>query len=669
MTRAALGALALVCLTLVGWTAGLSGLAYLPFWIAAAAPGLTLGLRVFGRHAAGWVSGAAAGYATTCLVTWAVIAAGIASPFAFAAAWLVECAVLHAASRAIRAPAVALRPWTTQDTVALSAVLLLVPALMSAPYRNLGAADADGRTYFRAYFTADFVWHMALTSELGRFDMPPRNPYMAHRGLNYYWTYFLVPAAVTADGPAAVQNVEAALKVNAECTALLLLSSIFLFAWTAGGGALATALGVILVVLASSAEGFAAAWDLWTRGRPLTALRDTNVDAITAWWYNGLRIDGIHRTMFYTPQHGLSCTLGLLGLLANASVGARAGRSAVAASGVLLGLAATLNPFLGAAFSCIYGIAVVADAAVTRASLRAIISHWPAAIPPALALAWGIANAMGEGAGQALTVGWAGFARNAPLATLVLGLGPVLLPALAGFLPSPPLPGQPARVALVGLASGLFLFYFVVLSDRSWVGFRAGQIMLTMLALPLARVFARLLASRVRVLVPALATAMLILGAPTTIVDTQNASDIGNRRMAPGFPWTLTVSPAQHEALRWIRTNTRPDAIVQAEPIVRGRADWSFIPTFAARRTSAGLPISLLPLPEYQERARQVQAIFTSLDMETAHAEARRLGIEYLWMDRHEQQAYPGVTERFDAAHQFFRPVFRNSEVVVYAVR
>ncbi len=669
MTRAVVGGLALVCLALVGWTAGVSGLAYLPFWIAAAAPGLTLGLSVFGRHAAGWVAGAAAGYATTSLVMWAVIAAGLASPFAFAAAWLVECAVLHAASRMIRAPAVALRPWTPQDTLALSAVVLLVPALMGAPYRNLGAADAEGRTYYRAYFTADFVWHMALTSELGRFEMPPRNPYMAHRGLNYYWTYFLVPAAVTSEGPAWVQNVEAALKVNAECTALLLLASIFLFAWTAGGSGPATALGVILVVLAASAEGFAAAWDLWSRGRPLAALRDINVDAITAWWYNGLRIDGVHRTMFYTPQHGLSCSLGLLGLLASASLGVRAPTGAIVASGVLLGLATTLNPFLGAVFSVIYGLAVLADGAFTRAPLRAIVSHWPAAIPPALAVTWGVANAMGEGAGQALTVGWAGFARNAPLLTLLLGLGPVLLPALAGFIPDRRLPSQPARVALLGLAIALFLFYFVVLSERSWVGFRAGQIMLAMLTLPLARLFARLLAGRVRVLAPVLATAILIVGAPTTVIDTQNAADIGNRRMAPGFPWTLTVSPAQHEALRWIRTNTRREAVVQAEPMVRGRAHWSFIPTFAERRTSAGLPISLLPVPEYQERSRQVQAIFTSPDMETAHTQARRLGIDYLWVDGHEQQAYPGVSERFDAAHQFFRPVFRNAEVVIYAVR
>jgi uncharacterized membrane protein len=336
---------------------------------------------------------------------------------------------------------------------------------------------------------------------------------------------------------------------------------------------------------------------------------------------------------------------------------------------VLLGLATTLNPFLGAVFSGIYGLAVLADGAFTRAPLRAIASHWPAAVSPALAVAWGVANEMGEGAGQALTVGLVGFARNASLLTLMLGLGPVLLPALGGFLPDRRLPAQPARTALLGLVMGLFLFYFVVLSERSWVGFRAGQIMLAMLTLPLARVFARLLANGMRVLACVLAAAILILGAPTTVIDTRNAADIGNRRMAPGFPWTLSVSPAQREALRWIRTNTRPEAVVQAEPMVRGRAHWSFIPTFAGRRTSAGLPISLLPMPEYQERSGQVQAIFTSPHMETAHADARRLGIEYVWVDGHEQQAYPGVIERFDGAHQFFRPVFRNAEVVVYAVR
>lgn len=301
--------------------------------------------------------------------------------------------------------------------------------------------------------------------------------------------------------------------------------------------------------------------------------------------------------------------------------------------------------------------------------MRAVVAHWPAAIPPMLAIAWGIVNRMGEGAGTALTFGWVGFARNAPVATLLLGLGPVLVPALAGFLPNRRLPAQAARVALIGLLFGLFLFYCVVLSERSWVGFRAGQIMLAMLTLPLARIFDGLRASRLRPLATVLALAIVVIGSPTVIADTFNAGDIRNHRMGPGFPWTLSVSPAQQQALAWVRDNTRPRAVVQAEPMVRGRGHWSFIPTFARRRTSAGLPISLLPEPEYEARSRRVQSIFTTPDMTAAHSEARRLRIDYLWVDRDDRQAYPAGVERLAGASEFFRAVYSNAEVTVYAVR
>ncbi len=668
MSQIAIGGFALTWLWFLGWTASMHGLVYLPFWVAASAPGVPLGLRVFGPHAAGWVAGAAGGYTLTCLTVWAVVEAQMASPAAFAIAWVMECAVMAIAARQVRTPLVQLRPWTPRDTAALCVVLLLVPGLMAAPYRNLGAADAEGRTYYRAYFTADFVWHVALTAELGRFTMPPRNPYMADRDLHYYWTYFLVPAAVTASGARGLDNMESALKVNAACTALLLLMSIFLFAWTSGSTAVATAVGVLLVGVASSAEGLAMLVDLLARGHPVSALRDVNVDAIASWWYNGLRIDGVHRTMFYTPQHGLACALGLLGLLTASSCGSRASTGAVVASGVLLGLATTLNPFLGASFSAIYGIAVLADAILTRGAVRTVVAHWPAAIPPTLAIAWGIVNKMGEGAGAALTIGWVGFARNAPVATLLLGLGPVLVPALAGFVPTRRLPAQPARVALVGLLLGLFLFYYVVLSERSWVGFRAGQILLAMLALPLARLFDGLLARWRPPLALVLALAIVVIGSPTTVVDTINAADIGNRRMGPGFPWTLSVSPAQQQALTWVRDNTRPGAVVQAEPMVRGRGHWSLIPTFARRRTSAGLPISLLPEPEYDTRSRRVQSIFTTPDIAAAHREARRLGIDYLWVDADDRHAYPAGVARLAGASEFFRAVHSNAEVTVYAV-
>src|SRR5690606_23531426 len=115
------------------------------------------------------------------------------------------------------------------------------------------------------------VWHTALTREIARFEMPPRNPYMASERLHYYWTYFLVPAAVSARGPAPLDAVEPVLKVNAICTAALLAAAFYVLAWTTRAGPLVSALAVTLVALAVSAEGLVAIRDLLVRGAPLAA--------------------------------------------------------------------------------------------------------------------------------------------------------------------------------------------------------------------------------------------------------------------------------------------------------------------------------------------------------------------------------------------------------------
>jgi hypothetical protein len=653
----------------IPWVAGLSGLAYAPFWALAGAPGVPVGLAIAGRHAFGWVAGLAIGYATSCLAIWALIATGSMSAPAMALAWAGEAIGLWLVSRWLTRPVLALPPWTPRDSAALAATLLLVPLLMAAPYRNLGGASAEGTKHYRAYFTADFVWHAALTAELGRFEMPPRNPYMARDPLHYYWTYFLVPAAVSSAGPPIVQDVEANLKVTAIATAAVLIAAFFLLAWSTGGGAVPAALAVLLVVVAASAEGAIAIKDLLQSGTPLSTLRDMNVDAITAWKYNGLRIDGVHRTMFYTPQHGLSCALGLLALVPAALAGASGRVGSIAVTGLLLGLATTLNPFLGAAFSLIYGLAVLVDAVRTGATIAQVLGHAVAAAPPALAVLWGTLNAMGEGAGDAVTIGWVGNARRAPVVTLLMSLGPVLVPALAGLVPGRRLPTPPVIVALCGVLVGLGLLYFVVLSEASWVGFRAGQILLAMLTIPLARLLGTLRARGAGRLAGGLVTAILALGAPTVIVDTYNAADTTNLRPGPGFPWTVTVTPGQQEALGWVRAHTSPDAVVQMDTLARGRGHWSFIPTFAHRRMAAGLPISLLPRPEYERASEHVRTIFDSRDPATAHDTARQMGIDYLWVDDVERRAYPKGTEILAGAPGYFTPVFNNGDVQVYRVR
>ena len=74
------------------------------------------------------------------------------------------------------------------------ALVLAVPAIVGRPYAHVGIDLPEGRAY-RAYFTADFVWEMAVVAEVAKGDMPPRNPYYLGDNLHYYWLMHLLPAA------------------------------------------------------------------------------------------------------------------------------------------------------------------------------------------------------------------------------------------------------------------------------------------------------------------------------------------------------------------------------------------------------------------------------------------------------------------------------------------
>jgi hypothetical protein len=178
--------LAAALVAAIGEAAGTAGLAYALLFALALAPGLPIGWRMFGRrHGGGWIVGAALGYFLTTIALWAAIAVHVPGIAGFSIAWLLALAAGFAVSRGI-APA-APSAWTRRDTTSLLLALLLVPALAGPPFARLGARDAEGNRYYRAYFTADFVWHMAVTAELDKFSMPPRNMFMPNRPLNYYW--------------------------------------------------------------------------------------------------------------------------------------------------------------------------------------------------------------------------------------------------------------------------------------------------------------------------------------------------------------------------------------------------------------------------------------------------------------------------------------------------
>jgi hypothetical protein len=655
--------------------AGPWALAYIALYILATVPGWPLGRALFGRHhPAGWVAGAVIGYALTCLVLWGVLALDAASLTLFVLAWAATTTITWTFVPSILVaplrrdePLVLLPNWGRSETRTLVLLLAIVPAVFVFPYKNLGARDAQGNRFYRAYFTADFIWHTALTAELMKYDMPPINPYLGDRTIQYYWTYFLVPAAIAQEGPAGLQDVERVLKVNALCSGVLFLAVLIIATWSASRSASGTTIAILIGVLAASAEGVYMAWNLMERGRSLVFLKYFNIDAITAWRFNGLRMDSLVRSMWYNPQHSMAAALGLLAMPIAGAAGVAAPFGAVAIAGLTLALSTTFNPLVGGLFSLVYGAVICADALRER-QFRALMHHVVAAAVVILAVMWCVTNDMVEGAADRMIYGFGGLARNSPIATIALSLGPLLIPAILALWPPERLPRH-TWPSIAGMIVGLLAFYFVRISrDAAYIGFRAGHLLQVALPGLAAVCFARL-TERSRVLAAMGATVLIAVGLPTTLIDDFNAQDIGNREMGPGFRWTITLTPEEQEAYRWLRTQTPPEALVEMDPVAHGRETWSQIPTFAQRRMAAGKPISLMAVPDYELRSRLAHAIYADASAETAARTARDLHIGYLFVGPDEVRSNPadGIA-KFDRRPDLFRPVFSNSKARIYEI-
>jgi len=269
--------------------------------------------------------------------------------------------------------------------------------------------------------------------------------------------------------------------------------------------------------------------------------------------------------------------------------------------------------------------------------------------------------------------------------TFLMQFGPILIPMALALWPSRTVSFTTLWPAITGVTLAMAVMHLVTLTvDQFWVGFRGGNVFLVMAPALVAAGFVRLWTASRRRLAWAIALVVVITGLPTTIIDAYNTQDVTNRHLwrdaerarganvpydpATEYRWTLVITREEWEALTWIRANTPLTAIVQAEPVVRGRETWSLIPTFAERRMASGNAIPLLERPAYEERNGQVRDVYASSDVRRAWREAKALGIEYLYVDDTERTRYPQVS-KFDTAPDLFTPVFRNAEAVVYALR
>jgi len=663
---AAIG-LALIALA-VAWklAAGPAAIAYVALYALATLPGLPIGFALFGRrHAAGWVAGALTGYALSAFALWLPVQLHAASWPVFVLSWTMVTLLSFVTLRQV-GPLVMLPVWSHRDTLALVLVLFAVPILLWKPFTNIGARDDAGSLRYRAYFTADFLWHVALTAELSRFQSPPRNPYLARRPLHYYWSYFVVPAVISKGH--LLPSIQSHLAINALCAGIVFVASIFVFAWCAVPRAGPVAAATALALAGASAEGVHAIWDILKRGESLSDLRNLNIDAITSWFLRGLTVDGLPRSLWYTPQHAAACALSLVAVIVASAAPTHRPVAGILA-GVALGLAVMMSPFLGGAFSLIYGLAALAAAVRLRPHVfGALSSTVPAAVPVGLALGWCVASGTFEGAGGAVVFGLSRAAAAAPFAVPALALGPLLLVALPALWIGWRFRIEPAIAALV---VGWGLFYFVTLTaEPIWIGWRAGQILLVTLPALAGATIARLVdAGWQRLAIGLVATAFAI-GVPTTMIDAYNAQDIRNSAVSPGgFRWTVVVPRDTQEALDWIRRSTPVDAVVQMSIEPRGRETWTLIPTFAERRMAAGQPISLLRMAEYEERSELADAMFATTDPAEAARLARALRADYVYLDRVERAEFgDAAIAKFEDSRYFTR-AFQSGMAVVYAVR
>jgi hypothetical protein len=647
-----------------------AGILYALIYALALVPGLPLGFALFGRrHAAGWIVGAGLGYFFTALALWLVIALRLPSAPAFIAAWACAGGLAWLLTRPVRTPLVAVPAWTSRDTRALLLVLLLVPAIAGPPFARLGERDAEGNRHYRAYFTADFVWHMAVTAEIKKFSMPPRNMFMPHRPLHYYWGYFLLPGAVSGAAPGGLADVERDLTMNAIGTAFLLVSSMFIVAWLVVPRAGPVAAAVTLAIVASSAEGLVEVVRVVQRGMPLSSLREVNIDAISFWRYAGLRVDGIPRCFWWVPQHSTSYVLGLGAMAIAAAAGSGAPIAVYALAGVALAGSIAFNPFVGGLFAVAWGVGLTVDALRSPDPIRRLIRCAVAVGPAAIGLAWCIGNAMTGGATGMLQFGLLGNARNAPLFNLLLSLGPTLVPAAIGLVAASSIRAWRAAATPVALiAISLVAMHFVVLAgDDSWIGFRAGHLILISAPALIACGFAA--SGALRRTATAVAVLALAIGLPTTVIDVYNAQDVSNLNEGPGFPWTQVVDRKQGEALDWVKRATPLLDTVQLDPLARNRTTWSIIPSFGERRMAAGDPRTLVADPEYLERSERVRRMYATPTAQEAWDLARALRIDYVWIDDVERAAYPAGMPKFDSSPQFFAPAFRNDRVTIYRVQ
>jgi hypothetical protein len=647
-----------------------SGLALfgITFWFTV--PGFLLAWLVYeparGRTFATCVLGPIWGYGLSSLVLLALWMAGARGAVLLAAP-LLGCAAAVLAGGLLRG---VLTPpaFTRADVVAVLFLLVSVPAIVGLPFAHVAEPVPQGRAY-RAYFTADMIWRMAVVAEVSKGDVPPRNPFLRGEPLHYYWLPHLLPAAEYRQVHRQI-SMEEVLLVNSVALGLAFVLFLFGFARHWVQSPVAAALGSLGAMVFTSFEGLERLVVFWRTGVRLSAVTDLNIDAVTRWFYASLPIDGLQRLLWYQPHHSTGYALGLSALLVLVQARGSLTPRLLALCGSLLGVTLLFSTFAAIMLTMMVALTAATMLVGQRRWLTLATGGVAGAIPLALSVLVAGSLRYLDSSGSLVQLLVNPMAVRNVWISLLLNFGPMLILGAAGALVAVRRgASQFLAIAVIIVVSFAFYFFVDVRDHQNvYVGWRAGHFLFVAFAVLVGyglQEFWRK-GGRTRTATVASAVVLALLSLPTFVIDFYNTQDITNQNPADNFSWTLVLTHDEIAAFTWIRGATPPNSVVQFEPHAREGRRWADVPAFAERRLSAGLPISMVPLAKYEEASAKVLALYQERDPDAAFTRAARLGIDYLIVGPPERKMFPEFEATLRARPGRFREAFRSGNVSIY---
>jgi hypothetical protein len=637
-------------------------------------PGVFIARAVYARQPGAaigsWLLGGVWGQAFSSLALLALWVAGLRSGWILLLAPLLAFPVVFLVRPL--AGRFTLPPFTRADVLAVLLLLAIVPLIVGRPFARVGADLPDGRAY-RAYFTADFVWRMAVAAELSKGDVPPKNQFYLDDPLRYYWLPHLLPAIQyrLQMPPARLDRV---LLVNSVVLDLVFVAFLYALTRQLVTSRVAAVVGCASAVLFTSFEGAERLWWHWRHAIPLDAIRNdairnVNIDAVENWYYGALKIDGLQRLLWYQPHHAMGYAAGLTALLC-ATQARDVGRfGAMVWIGVLLACSLLLSTFAALMLTTMVAIYVGIRLLKERRYGALVSAAAGAAIP--LAIGLGIATWLQyvDRSESLIHLGLNPAAIRGVPASLLLN-SPMLAASFVGLWIA--LRSNEPYADIFGVivcVSALFYFFVDVIDHQHvYVGWRSGHFTFiasaALAGYALQELFRR--GGRLKIVTAVVAAIVATAAVPTMAIDFYNTQDVANRSRGPSFRWTLVLPPEEIQGLDWIRAQTAADAIVQVEPSVRDTNTWAYLPAFAERRMAGGLPIGMVPLAKYQAATERVKAIYTAHTWRDAYDGAMALRIDYLIVGPPEREAYPALEKMLDEQPAYFQPVFHNGSLTIY---